>query len=401
MNIALIAPTEIPARRANTLQVMKMAQAFSALDLQVHVISPKSPLGDEQPLSSNSTSWEYLAQLYGLEHPFTITWLPANPNLRRYDFCWRAIRYAQRHDLNVIYTRLPQAAAFSSQKGYKTVYEIHDFPQGMMGPALMRLFLGGRGAQRLVVITQALYDDLRKSFKFPKTKNFTQIAPDGVDLERYQDLPKPPTARRWLSENLPLNRMHPFRFPENFITQFTLGYTGHLYPGRGTHILVELAAHLPMINFLIVGGEPQDVKQLQQIVASRQLNNFLITGFMPNADLPRFQAACDALLMPYQETVSASSGGNIAHYLSPMKLFEYMACQRAILSSNLPVLQEILNPQNAILLPPNDIQAWIEAIIRIQKDPELRNQLGKQAREDVAQYTWQARASRILEGLPF
>jgi hypothetical protein len=28
MKIAIIAPTEIPARRANTLQVMKMAQAL-------------------------------------------------------------------------------------------------------------------------------------------------------------------------------------------------------------------------------------------------------------------------------------------------------------------------------------------------------------------------------------
>ena len=41
--------------------------------------------------------------------------------------------------------------------------------------------------------------------------------------------------------------------------RFTAGYTGHLYPGRGGELLVELSAALPQITFLIVGGEAQDL----------------------------------------------------------------------------------------------------------------------------------------------
>ena len=120
---------------------------------------------------------------------------------------------------------------------------------------------------------------------------------------------------------------------------------------------------------------------------------------MPNADLPLYQAACDVLLMPYQRRVAASSGGDIALYLSPMKLFEYLACGRPIISSDLPVLQEVLNPQNAILVAPEDQNAWEKALRELKTSPGLGERLGGQARCDAARYTWEIRARRIFAGL--
>ena len=104
-------------------------------------------------------------------------------------------------------------------------------------------------------------------------------------------------------------------------------------------------------------------------------------------------------MMPYQHKVAASSGGDISRYLSPMKLFEYMACGRAILSSNLQVLKEVLNPQNAVLLPPDDVDAWTGEIQNLRSNHDRLEQLAIQAKKDAAQYTWKARAERILDGL--
>jgi len=104
------------------------------------------------------------------------------------------------------------------------------------------------------------------------------------------------------------------------------------------------------------------------------------------------------LLTPYQEHISASSGGDIARYLSPMKLFEYLACKRPILSSDIPVLRETLNENNALLLPPDKIEAWAGALQLLQNDPDKREQLAAQAGQDAQKYTWRARAARILEG---
>ena len=163
--------------------------------------------------------------------------------------------------------------------------------------------------------------------------------------------------------------------------------------------MIELAARLPDITFLLTGGEPSDVARLQSQADARQLDNVILTGFIPNADLPLYQAACDVLLMPYQRHVAASSGGDIAPYLSPMKLFEYLACGRSILSSDLPVLREVLNPANAVLLNPEDIGDWAAALRTLQNDPQRRENLGEQARRDASLYTWEARATTILAGL--
>jgi len=404
MKIAVIAPTEIPARRANTLQVMKMTQALALLGNEVRLAAPKKWPGakeaspEHQNLVSETASdrtWNGLACHYGLHHEFPITWLPAVSWLRRYDFSFFAVAWARRWGAELIYTRLPQAAAGASRMRSKTVFEIHDLPQGRFGISAFRNFLAGRGAYRLVAITQALANDLSKAFGSPASPPFTIVAPDGVDLDRFTDLPAPSQARLALAQDKSTGLAQSLN-PE----QFTAGYTGHLYAGRGMPLLLDFAELLPDVTFLIVGGEPQDVERLRSEANVRRLQNILLTGFVPNAELPRYQAACDVLLMPYQHRVAASSGGDISRYLSPMKLFEYLACGRAIISSDLPVLQEVLNPRNAILLPCDDVDAWVQALRNLQNDSQFRERLAAQARQDSSSYTWEARAVKIFGETP-
>ena len=85
MRIALIAPTYLPARRANTIQVMKMAQALTSLGHDVLVLVPGK---------SSNTSWEQLAHHYGLALRFDVKWINVNPSMRSYDFGWSAVRRA-------------------------------------------------------------------------------------------------------------------------------------------------------------------------------------------------------------------------------------------------------------------------------------------------------------------
>jgi glycosyltransferase involved in cell wall biosynthesis len=388
MRIAVIAPTQIPARRANTLQVMKMTQALAVTGHTVCLLAPGSP---GEATSTGRIDWAELASHYGLQSTFPVEWLPASPRLRRYDFSWRAVRWARRWGADLIYTRLPQAAALASQMGCRVILEIHDLPQGVLGPRLLRWFLTGRGAFRLVVITRALAADLQGRFKLPSSSPLTLLAPDGVDLERYTGLPAPAPARLALASD-PASRWPAALPPE----RFTAGYTGHLYAGRGVELLLALAARLPVVNFLIAGGEPEEVEKLRWRAQVDGLANVILTGFVPNADLPRYQAACDVLLMPYQRQVAASSGGDISRYLSPMKLFEYLACERPIISSDLPVLQEVLHAENSILLPCEDIDAWVSAVHQLEMDPGLCRRLAGRARQDAGQYTWKARAQKIL-----
>jgi glycosyltransferase involved in cell wall biosynthesis len=219
-----------------------------------------------------------------------------------------------------------------------------------------------------------------------------------VDIERYSSLPDPEHARRILG--LPA-------LP-------TVLCTGHLYAGRGTELFLGLAEKFQQASFVWVGGRPVDVEIWKKRSAGR--TNVTFTGFVPNGRIPFYQSAADVLLMPYQRTVATSSGGNTAEICSPMKMFEYMAAGRAILSSDLPVLHEVLDETMAIFCPLDDAralaqthtgqsevstsqaQAWESALGELLGDENRRKTLGQHARLAVEQYSWVRRAQRVLEG---
>jgi glycosyltransferase involved in cell wall biosynthesis len=113
-------------------------------------------------------------------------------------------------------------------------------------------------------------------------------------------------------------------------------------------------------------------------------------------------AECHALVAPYLENVSVhGGGGDVARWMSPLKLFEYMAMARPIVSADLPVLREVLREgENALLAAPGDAEDWVRALEQLRVDTELARRLGEQARADYEQHhTWDARAGHILSEL--
>jgi glycosyltransferase involved in cell wall biosynthesis len=180
--------------------------------------------------------------------------------------------------------------------------------------------------------------------------------------------------------------------------KLTVGFTGHIYPGRGADLLFGLAKRMPDVNFLWVGGTPDEVTYWQDQLSDAGASNVTMTGFVENSRLPLYQSAADVLLMPYGRSISASSGQDIAEVINPMKMFDYMAAGRAIVSADLPVIHEVLNDNNAVFCEPGDAVAWEKTLHELLVDKPRRLELSKQARKDVARYTWVVRAKRALDG---
>jgi glycosyltransferase involved in cell wall biosynthesis len=353
---------------------MKVCQSFFDLGHSVRLWLPgRTP----------DITWVELSEHYGLRDRFPIRWLRGFDILRRYDFCLLALLDAVIWKADLFYVWPLQGAALASRLGLSTALEIHDLPGGSFGPWLFRNFLRGSGACRLLPITDALRYWVASEYKTSLKEPFTVVSPLAVDLERYADLPTPKEARRELGLE----------------EAFTAGYTGHLYPGRGIDLLVELARRNPQIRFLWAGGEPVAIERWSKRLSNAGVNNVRMMGFIPHTQLPLIQAACDVLMMPHERRVSASGGGDIARFTSPMKMFEYLASGRAILASDLPVLREVLNEDNAVLIGPEDIDAWNGALRVLEINEDKRRALGNQARSDAAKYTWVERARRSLEGL--
>ncbi len=374
MNIACISASRVPSSTANSIQVMKACQAISQLGHEVHLFLPGHHPGAGK---------RDLASVYGLNIQIPIEWLPAWTGFRHYDFAWQAIRRAQQIKADLVYVWLIQAGIISQLARLPAILELHGPPEGKFGPALFRIFLRLRGKRRLLPITRALASQLRERYGIdPDDRELVRISPNGVDLERYADLPDPASARKQLG----------------LLANLTVGYTGHLYAGRGMTLLTELARCFPQINFLWVGGSTSAVETWRKRLSAEKTNNIYLAGFVENSQLPIWQAAADILLMPYERVISGSSGGNSASYASPMKMFEYMASKRPIISSDLPVIREVLNHTNSILCPADDIEAWSQALGSLICEEEKRYGLAEQAWTDIQQYTWLERARKALDG---
>jgi len=370
MRITCISAAQVPSDTANSIQVMKVCQAFTQLGHEVILLVPGQQPKGLQPAN--------LMQHYGLHSLFNIEWLPSRS--RRF-FPWKAVRRARRVDTDLVYAWPVQSAALALLNGLPAMLEMHDLPSGFFGPLWFRLFLTVRGKKRLLPITNALRAALERKYGHLPDQQVS-VAPDGVDLERYVSLPDRVTAR----ENLKLPATP------------TVLCTGHLYEGRGTDLFLTLAKKFPQANFVWVGGRPADVEKWKGRAATQALNNVIFTGFVPNESIPMYQSAADVLLMPYQLEVATSSGGNTASIASPMKMFEYMAAGRAILTSDLPVLHEVLDESMAVFCPADDQGAWQLALTGLLADQPRAQALGQCSRAHAEKYSWVERARDSLLG---
>ncbi|MCJ7436063.1 MAG: glycosyltransferase family 4 protein, partial [Anaerolineales bacterium] len=323
MRIAVITNSRIPSLTANSIQAMKVSQALTLLGHDIRIFAPRE---------TEIALPESLLAHYGLRIEPDLELLPSFRPLKRLDFILRAQSAARKFDADIIYTWLPQSAALALWNHYPVILEMHANVAGRMGPWWLSQFWSARGWKRMTVTTQALRKALERSTNLEFPNDSVLVAPNGVDMESYENMPNPQEARRQL----------------NLKDGLTVGFTGHIYPGRGADLLFELAKNMPQVNFLWVGGTPELVEFWRDKLNEENVLNVTMTGFVQNSRVPLYQSAADILLMPYSRSIEASSGQDIAEVINPMKMFEYMAAGRAIITADLPVIREVLNENNVV-----------------------------------------------------
>lgn len=369
MKITYVSNSVIPSRSANSIHVMKMCRAFSKRGHDVLLLVPND--------SSAECYVDNVYRFYGVEESFEIRKLPwLNVKGKGYIYALETAIYEKRRSPDVVYSRFVPGCFLSAVFGLPVIYESH-FPVGNHGRICEWMFreLARRGRlKRLVVVSQSLARYYETHYSL--VKELITVAHDAADEpERCAD------------------------FDIGNPGMFHIGYIGHLYPGRGVELIAELARHCDWAHFHLVGGAEQDVSRWRDKLGG--LRNLKIHGFVPPWRTDAYRAACEVLLAPYQRRVAVQGGGDTSEWMSPLKIFEYLAAGKAIVCSDLPVLREVLtHEKTALLCDPDDPRTWMAAVERLRDDADLRTQLGANAREEYrAKHTWIARAEKVLAGL--
>jgi glycosyltransferase involved in cell wall biosynthesis len=183
--------------------------------------------------------------------------------------------------------------------------------------------------------------------------------------------------------------------------RFHVGYIGNLYPGKGMELISQLAPLCCWATFHVIGGpKAQDIHWRIQTAG---LENLTFHGQVTHEEAQRYIAAMDVVLAPYQTRVEGIGGAlsDLAEWMSPLKIFEYMSHGKAILASDLPVLREILTAgKHAILCTADDALSWQHALLLLRDDAGLRSNLGANAKAHfLKSYTWTSRVNTILSAV--
>jgi len=84
--------------------------------------------------------------------------------------------------------------------------------------------------------------------------------------------------------------------------------------------------------------------------------------------------------------------------VSPLKIYEYGACGKAIVTSRLPGLEFIEQYETGVLVQPDNAEELAAAIIKLLREPELRRQMGENGRKYVVKnHSWESVAKRVAE----
>lgn len=365
----------IPSRRAGAVQAVRMCDAIAALGPAVELVHKWSANRCEPGV-------EDIAAYYGVENDLSFRGLPrpAIPGGGILFALAMSRTLAKRPRPDLVLARDPIGAWLAARRGLPLVYESHVPPRSPWLRKLLRRTLAAPTTRGLVTISQALLNRLEE----------LSLVPEGTPRRVLPD-----AAREMPGGEVATAAPHPSLADHR---GRRVGYVGQLHAGKGIEILVALAARMPDLQFHVVGGSEAELERWRR--RTSDLANCHFHGFVRPADLFHWYPHFDVLVMPYGTDVRGASGrSDLSAWMSPMKLFEFMAAGRPIVSSDLPVLREILvHERNALLAPPGDLEAWSAALVRLVEDPSLGERLAWTALEDFrGRFTWEHRARRMLE----
>lgn len=358
MKISYISLMGLPADGASMVNILKMCNGFVEnevdLSLSMPVVNSKSAKNEVNGFNVSLPVIHFFPKAFG-----------------KLIFILASLFRAKK-EKRIIYTRNVEVSFLAGLMGLHNIIELHSPHRErhvLIQWMLTKVFKSER-TELVVSISSALKEILVKSYSVNPLH--IKVLHDGSDLEIDSMLTNPEVKN--------------------------IGYVGHLYQGRGIEIIFHLAHLFPQYKFHLVGGRIEEIESWKPNVKS---TNVIFHGHKSHAEASLIRHQMDILLAPYQSSTKTRAGLDSTQWMSPLKIFEYMASGKPFICSDLPVLREILeDKRNALLVNASDLEAWKNALKSLVEDSLLRNTLAQNAWNDIkSKYSWSRRAQEIIESL--
>jgi glycosyltransferase involved in cell wall biosynthesis len=379
MNICYVTPdVAVPYFRGASTHVYEVSKNLSARGHRVSVVSRR--------LNRSQPRWEIID---GFETYRTFQGLAFEPPTSSY-----SASHTDREALSTIqrlyswYLRSYRAfqlgaevATVMSGRGIDVVIERETaFGAGAVLSSMLRVpmvleMVGPRvSSMSLRRATKVLaYSDVMVAGRVPKGK--LEIVPAGVNTEMFS-----PDAAAGAG----------IREKHGIGDEFVVGYIGTFQLWHGVNTLLSAVKKLGSgdrkIRALMVG--PYFAESMRYAEALGMATDAVFTGPVPYDLVPAYVNACDVLCAPYDPSLSKiRSERGIG---APLKVLEYMACEKPVVSTDVPPISDVVeNGRTGVLVPPGDIDALANGIRGIMNDSVRANHMGREARKAVIdRYSW-------------
>lgn len=403
MNIFYIINGRIPAEKANGYQISQMCQAFEENGSTVELLRPnRRLLPGHEPFRNNLKEFYNLRKSFKVTDIFSVDFQDIfhrlNPFFDRFQFisnlmhtmtfilglAWylkdkkkpRDMLYLR--DVNILSWLYP---FLNSHLKKNIILELHYVPESLARKKRYVRILAKSKA--LICITNKMKIDMI-DLGYPAHKVWVEH--DGVDISTFEIKISQEECREILS------------YPK---CDFIVGYVGNFHTNgreKGIDDVIKSASLIlkkhPEVKFYFVGGPMDRVPYYESLIKSHSLpvNNFKFFDRRPIKMVPISMKACDLLIIPLPWNE------HFAFYMSPMKLFEYMASGQAIIATDVEALKEVLvHGENSLLARHSDQMDFADKVIMAIEDKNLRTRLAEQALVQVKNHTWNIRAKNILD----
>ena len=378
MKLLYIANARVPTEKAHGLQIFKMCEAFANQGHQVTLVIP----------------WRFGRlkvdpyQYYGAKHNFRIKQvfsLDLISILGALGFFLQVLTFAISSALysmfvrpDIIYGRDEVALWSISFLNPKIVWEIHTKKLNWFARKLLVR------AKALVTISGGLRDLLLKA---GASKEKILVSHDGVDVSEYESSFDRDTWR--LSKDIPLEAK-------------VIAYVGALHTmgkGKGVEELIDIFPEIlkrePDAFLLLTGMSEGDRNEAVLLCDKRGISRsrVRIDSAPSQKETVEYFRSADVHIMNFPNTE------HYALYMSPLKMFSYMASGVPIVTTDLPSIREVLSDKEAEFVPAGDSDKLIEVILRVLSGSEEVRSKARAGEVLVQEYSWNARAINILNFL--